>query len=257
MFCPFCGTDNKQPTKFCGGCGKLLPEETAVVPPVTPPTEIKTDNTPQAKYKAPKINIKKTIGAPKTSHSSIINKKNIISAILILLQLGLYVGISVIMIMLINMQETIIVIPTSEKAKEIPLALSEMLNLMLNGNRLFNPAMTSTSLAIGAYIFIYSLPAVAGICFLGSLIVRKSKAFNAAFTIMSLLSEIYIVVTIHLTMILCPEIKQGIALYCNMIIGDVGGLTVTKIITWVSIAAALTIIAAIISAISKKRMNKA
>ena len=46
MFCPFCGTDNAEGIKFCGECGKLIPEELAIkIDTPAPPAKIQKKST--------------------------------------------------------------------------------------------------------------------------------------------------------------------------------------------------------------------
>lgn len=246
MFCPFCGTDNKTATKFCGGCGQLIPEESVSVP-LTPKTHSDQKPVYNKKFKAP---------AQKSNIKPIFSKNNIITAIFYILQALLYSAICVHILLLPKLQDAIIINTVSSKGKPVSMLLTDFVNLMLNGNRLFNPTIPTTAFATGISVFIYCIPVFAVICLLGSVIRKKSGAFNATFTIISLLSEAFVALAIPVSVYLCPEFKNAIALNINFVIDDVGTIDISKIIIYCAVSAGITVVAAVITAIAAKWRNK-
>ena len=134
--------------------------------------------------------------------------------------------------------------------------LSELLSIMTKGNDIFNPTAVTSAMGIGAYILIFSIPAFALISLIGSIAKKKAGAFYVTFTIMSILSAIYIALIAPLSNILTPDLEKAAALDASVIIADAGNFISVKLIVFASISAVLSIGSAVLGAVIGKRRNK-
>ena len=274
MFCPYCGNEIKNTnTKFCGKCGKALnvqkpqapaPQTTSAQPAVnsntpvaapaaTPVREAHIPVTPMRTQATPALRPQK---AREMSASPLISKQSLITASLQFSLALLYAGISFLLIFMLFIPDSITLQSLSGEGDEGTLMLSELLSIMTKGNDIFNPTAVTSAMGIGAHILIFSIPAFALISLIGSIAKKKAGAFYVTFTIMSILSAIYIALIAPLANILTPDLKKAAALDASVIIADAGNFISVKLIVFASISAVLSIGSAVLGAAIGKRRNK-
>ncbi len=268
MFCPHCGNEIKNPdTKFCGKCGK------AIINHTTPTPTPQNAQMPQAATSPAKSPAQQSTSVPYTPPQRVapvvhktakvhvpskplIGRESLISFGLHSLLCLLFAGISVLMILLLNFEDTVKLHTLSGEGDAGLFSIGELLGTMINGNEIFNPTTLSTALAMLTYLLVFSMPAFALISFVGSLTSKKPAPFYVLFFIMAFLSVIYISALIPLSDLLVPEFRQAAALDGSVILADAGNLTAGKIFIFTSIAAVLTLASIVVTVIIGKRRNK-
>lgn len=224
MFCHFCGKEIDDNAKFCVHCGENLDSVKEV-----------TQNT-VVKEKKP-----------------IITKATIITTGLCLLLLVLYAGIAFLLIQLLHADDTILIKSSFDDDLVKTLTLKEFLDILLDGNRIFNPTMLSTSIGLGLSLFIYATPAFAALAFISACIGKKTAAINTVFSIMSILSAIAVAIVTPISVKLVSELKLALAYNQRMLSEDIKAFSYAKPIVYSAIVMVLVIVTGIVTRILNKR----
>lgn len=225
MFCPHCGKENDNKSVFCAACGIRINES-----PAAPPQAV-----------------------PAKNYAPLIKKETMIKFSLASVLVLLYAGISIIFIMLLTFEDSITVNTVFNSSLSKDLTLEELLEILISGNKIFNPTPLSTALGVGLYALVYSLPAFALIALIGAFIGKKTFAFYTVSSIITVLTAAIVTLITPLSVMLIPDFKQVIARSVGVIVGDVDNVTFVPIIIFVAIALVLLIAAGIVTRIFNKR----
>ena len=154
------------------------------------------------------------------------------------------------------MKDTVVIKAVSEKSDDLLFTMKDIMNLFTEGNRLFYPTTLTTTATLCINIFIYCIPVFAFICLFGAAASKNSKPFNTLFTVISVFSSMIVTAIIPVTIAVVPDFNTALALYANVLVDDIGTVTVTKILLFAILSIALTIAASVITSIEIKRRNK-
>lgn len=234
MFCNSCGNKIEDGVKFCTSCGKPIEQATEITPTISKDVQTKV-----VKERKP-----------------LIAKSTATSIGIALLLAVLYAGISSIFVLLLNMSDTILVKSAFDKDMNGYLTLQEFLDILLNGNRIFNPTTVSTAIGSAVYIFIYAVPAFAGLALIAAFIGKKSVALHTVFSIMSVISAAVVAVAAPISIKLVPEIKQAIAINMGMLFEDIKAFSYTKLFIFAGVIIVLLIASCIVAGVLNKRRAK-
>ena len=233
MFCPHCGKENKDTSLFCAGCGKQLKNAASVsnanVPTITKP----------AKVNAPLIK--------KETMSQII-----LAAIIVLL----FAGVFVLFLLLLNKEDAVSVSTLFDSSVKGTVSLKEILNILISGNKVFNPTVISAAIGIGIYIFIYSIPIFALISLIATISNKKSLALYIVSTIITVLSAATSVLVTPISVLIIPGFKQAVAATAGVMFNDINSIIFIPTIVFASIIVVLTVIIGILIGIFGKRRAK-
>ncbi len=243
MFCPNCGHNVKASMTFCEKCGSRL--DSSANNCLTPQN---TKNTIIINNPPPAQAVKST--------TPLIKKSTLANAGLSLLLIAIYVGISFIFILLINMKDTILIETAYDASQQSYMTLKEFLDFLISGNRIFNPTFISSILAISTYLLVYSVPVFAVIGILATILRKKQVAFHAVFSVMIALASITVAIIIPLSAILIPELRQAISISVGVIFEDINQFSSNTLIIFAIISLILLVLSGVITALLNKRRSK-
>ncbi len=280
MFCPYCGNNLNDSAKFCPKCGKQIPQKSNKKPTVpdtqsTPVVEQKVPVTPEVSAPVytppvtpqqpqtpvytppvqPKIKKAKPVKEKKV-REPLFTKDKMTTFGLSALLFAIYAGISLIFILLLNMEGTISVETVSNSKRDITLTLSECLNIMISGNRIFNPTAMSTAAGLATYIFVYATPAFALVAFMCYIFKTKAVYMNIASTIVSGITALTTALVVPMATVVVSGYKQALSINAQVLFDDIDKITTTKLLIFVGINVALIIASFVITLILKKRRAK-
>ncbi len=262
MFCPRCGNEIKTGASFCGKCGKELKvakKDTTPTTSVSPTIPVSTTqrnisqfNPSRAFSPRPTKVIK-----PKSqkSISSVLTKNNVITFFIFLALIACYIGIIIILTSLLNTGDAIIVDVDYKKDTIISITLKEYLDLLVVGNRLFNPTAISTAIGICVYLFIYGAPAFIVLNFIYLIFNKKVLSIHICSSIFSVISALISLLAIPLSLLLVADFKSALALRLCVLLEDISLLSYTKLIINAIIVIVLAILSAVIAIILNKRRS--
>lgn len=239
MFCPACGKSLADDAKFCNGCGKQINSSVIEIPQTT--TEVNIDPVPENKPVAEKKKLNINV------------KKLFIKIGIGILLTALYVGISAIFLMVLNTDESIVINTIYESDVSHHVTLEKFLEILIDGNRIFNPTMVSTALGIGLYILIYAVPIFAGIALVTTLINKRFFSLNIVFSIISVISAAAVALVTPAAVKFVPELNQAIGVNNGIIFDDIAEFEFEKLVIFAAIAAAFIVAIIIVTIIYNKR----
>ncbi len=251
MFCPKCGKNIDSNMKFCAGCGADLTSVT---------TQQNTQPTPKPIPPAKPLKpIKPVKFTQKTSSESGKLKFTKDDAINLGLWLGLaasYVCMSLIFILIFDMEKTISITSIYNSSFKSQLSLQNFMDILSMGNRLFNTTVLSKALSISVGLFFYSVPAFAVLALASTIFSKKSLIFHVTSSIISFVSAILLAVVVPVSFGLIPEFKTALATRIGMLPEDMGKITYTPFIIHAIAVALLIAVSTVFLVILNKRRNK-
>lgn len=273
MICPRCSNEIADGVPFCGYCGNPITtaEDTdatvSVVneapqvsepismytPPVAPQPVVQQPVytppvAPVPKY-APQI-------APKKKDKKPADKNAFARAGLVLVLILIFAGISALFVMMPLIEDTLSAKTISDGKDGVALTLAQYLEVMINGNRIFNPTILSKALGMGVYIFIYAVPVFALLAIIANVINKKAIALTVASSIISTLGAVIVAGVVPLSLLFIKDLKTAVALNFHVIVGDLESVAFIPVIIFMGIALVLTIASFVVLAILNKRRAK-
>ena len=236
MFCPHCGSQNDNNSTFCGSCGKPLDPSPAAAPQT-----------------ATQVLPKRVAPAVTKPTAPLITKEAMVKGTLAVILTLLYAGLAALFIMMLNFEDTIAVESAFDSGAGGHLTLKTFLDVLVGGNRIFNPTPLSAAIGIGAYILIYSVPAFALMALIGTFIDKKGSRLYVVSTIITAMASAAIIAVIPVATKLLPDFKQALSVNAGLIFDDVDNLSFTSFIIVAAIAVVLIIITGIITSMFNKR----
>ena len=185
-----------------------------------------------------------------------INKKAIVTVILAIVLTLVYAVIAFIPFALMGREDAVIVTTVYDDDVYGYFTLNGFLDLLMNGNKMFNPTAISLAFGIGVYALMYAVPVFAGISLIASYVNKKSAPLHVLSSIMTVLYSAVTAAVVPLSMWLIPNFKEAVAVSLKFIIGDVGNLSSTVLIIAAAIMLVLVVISSILVGILKKRRAK-
>ncbi len=241
MFCPNCGKEIDNNTAFCGYCGASI----STVPKVA--------KTAKRLTYEPKVKVKKV----KTeSRLPKFTKDDGILCCLWFALAALYIGVSCIFIFIFNISETITINSSFDSDFDAYLTLSEFVQLLLVGNRVFYPNIISTAIAVGMKILFYSVPVFAAIALISFIFTKRNAPFHIAFSVVSGISAILLTVVVPLSTKVIPNFYDAIAVNIGVLANDVGKIESIPFIIWGIVVFALIIVSTVVVMMLNTRRTK-
>lgn len=251
MFCPKCGKQIDSNMKFCAGCGADLASV-----PVQQNTQPAPKPIPPVKPFKPIKPAKITNKAPSESGKLKFTKNDAIDMGLWLGLAASYVCISLIFIMIFNMEKTISVASIFNNSFKSQISLQNFMDILSMGNRLFNTTVLSKALSIGIEIFFYSVPAFAALALASTFFSKGKLVFHVTSSIVSFISAILLAVVVPVSFGLIPGFKTALGTRIGMLPEDMGKISYTPFIIHAIAVALLIAISTVFAVMLNKRRNK-
>ncbi len=250
MFCPKCGNQLSDGAAFCGKCGTSInkPQQDNIGAPVAPKPQQNYVAPPVAKPAPRKIKEKKEKTTP-----SIFTKNNLIKSVMLLFIILLYAGTAFVTVASLLTENTVNAVSLFNEEVVRGMDLNTLLNLLVYGNRVFNPSAISLALGIWSYIIIYSIPVFALFAIIGLFASKKVSRLHIVFTFMSILSLITMF-ALSLAPRFIPGLKGAFAVAVGIITEDISRFTFLPIIIIAAIIFVLLVVTTVLNVVlSKKR----
>lgn len=224
MFCPYCGNTCADGTVFCGHCGKKLNTTTATTHPPA----------------APKI------------AKPLLTKEQGIRILLLTLLAALYIGISLVFLLLSGAEEAITIQTLYDTSVEGHISVGSFLDLLINGNHIFHPTVLSTTLGVAMQILTYAVPVTGLMALLGTILKKKTATLYVGAVVTTGLAAI-LQALLPLSLQLIPGLKLALSASANLIRGDIDTVTCLPVYLLSGLAVLLVIAAGILTGRIKKR----
>ncbi len=232
MFCPHCGKENDNGVAFCGSCGKAINKPTsAPVNRTVKPYVVKNTN-------------------------PLITKDRMIFGILSFIAILLYFSVFAFFIVLLNNSSAVSLNTIFDSEITGNVSFSEVLKILISGNRIFNPTIISTAFGVGIYCLIYSLPVFAVFALYGIFSGKKRVAFTTLFCIITVITAAVSVAVTPVSVALIPGFKQALASSGSVLGNDVKSVSYIMVIVFAAIALVLLIASMIYTNFFVKRRAK-
>lgn len=267
MFCPKCGKQNEN-TNFCVSCGAQLPK------PKTAVSAVANTNKEVAAQPQPAVNPKPVTtiqnqpvfnrtqaspvikpAKPAAPSEPVFTKENILKWSFIAILAVLYILISLFFVLSFGMKKQILITSAFNESFKASMTLETFLNLLIKGNRVFNPTVISTTLGVLTKTLFCSVPVFALLAFATSF-TKKGKIFNIISSVVSSLSALFMALIVPICVNFVPDFKVAISAKAGILAEDITSVTFTTFI--IHAVAALLFVAAtiVISSILNKRRKQ-
>ncbi len=270
MFCPKCGTKNEN-TNFCVSCGAQLPKPKTAVAAATnatkevaaQPKPVVNPNPVTTLPKQPVFNQKQALpnikpakpATPSIPSEPVFTKENILKWSFRLILAVLYICISLLFILSFGMKKQIFITSAFNESFKASVSLETFLNLLIKGNRVFNPTVISTTLGVLTNILFWSVPVFAVLAFASSF-TKKGKIFNIISSVVSSLSALFMALIVPVCVNFVPDFKTAISAKAGILAEDITSVTFTTFIIHAVVVLLFVVATVVISSILNKRREQ-